>query len=230
MNDFFMKVLICASEYYPYGSGIANVAYNVVEQLKKMGIECSVCSPTGPDIKIPYLEGHGRLGLIHFWYKVSKYFKDKADDYDIIWLHYPLFIGKIPFKNSLVTVHSTAYGFMNENISPKFYYRLSYLLEKHCLNRFKGDVRFTGVSSKTCSELSKILPQDQYITRILNGVDTSIFKPAVSKDISRKKFNIPLDSKVILSVGRLVDHKMPFLMLGVFNELQKKGLLINTRS
>lgn len=37
-----MKLLICVSEYYPYGSGIANVAYNVVEQLKKRGVDCTV--------------------------------------------------------------------------------------------------------------------------------------------------------------------------------------------
>ena len=31
-----MKLLVCTTEYFPYGAGIANVVYNVVEQLKKM--------------------------------------------------------------------------------------------------------------------------------------------------------------------------------------------------
>ena len=47
-----MRVLICATEYYPNGSGIANVAFNVVRELESMGVECTVCSPTGPDIKL----------------------------------------------------------------------------------------------------------------------------------------------------------------------------------
>ncbi len=32
-----MKILVCATEYPPTGSGIGNVAYNVVEQFKKKG-------------------------------------------------------------------------------------------------------------------------------------------------------------------------------------------------
>ncbi len=217
-----MRVLVCASEYFPNGSGIANVAYNVVEQLKKMDIECIICSPSGPDIKIRNLEGKGRLGLIYFWYNVSKYFRNKVDDYDVVWLHYPLFIGKVPFKKCLITVHSTAYGFMHENISPKFYYKLSYVLEKFCLNKFGNKTRFTGVSTKTCKELENILRNGQLIKLIFNGVDTSLFKPTMPKYIFRKKFNIPQDSKVILSVGRIVDHKMPFLMVDIFDQLQKK--------
>lgn len=216
-----MKLLVCVSEYYPYGSGIANVAYNIVEQLKKMGIKCIVCSPTGPDIKIDCLNGHGRLGLIHFWYKVSEYFKNKANDYDVVWLHYPLFIGPSPFKNCLITVHSTALGFMNENVSPKFYYKLSYLLETFCLNKFGYEARFTGVSTKTCSELRAILKRNQPVKCILNGVNTSVFKPTVSKNKCRSIFGVPFSSKIFLSVGRLVDHKMPFLMVDTFGEIQK---------
>ncbi|MGI6079023.1 MAG: hypothetical protein ACOYCB_12880, partial [Fastidiosipilaceae bacterium] len=50
------KLLVCATEYHPYGSGIANVVYNVVEHLKEQGVECTVCSPTGPDIKLGSLK------------------------------------------------------------------------------------------------------------------------------------------------------------------------------
>ena len=88
----FMKVLVCTSEYYPYGSGIANVAYNVVEQLKKMGIDCTVCSPTGPDIKLgssKLIEKLGIVGLLYYWYKVANHFKN--NDYDVAWLHNPFF-------------------------------------------------------------------------------------------------------------------------------------------
>lgn len=51
-----MKLLVCATEYHPYGTGIANVVYNVVERLKELGVECTVCSPTGPDIKLGSLK------------------------------------------------------------------------------------------------------------------------------------------------------------------------------
>lgn len=215
-----MKLLICTTEYYPYGSGIANVAYNVVEQLKKMGVDCTVCSPTGPDIKIKSLNGYGRLGLIHYWYKVGKHFRNKADEYDAVWLHYPLFIGHIPFKKCLITVHSTAYGFMIQKINP-MYYLLCFALEKICLNRFSEKARFTGVSSEICAQLNKIIKADSEIKYIPNGVDTTLFKPSKEKDKIRGKFGIPTDSKVILSVGRLVNSKKPFLMMDTFKEIQK---------
>lgn len=215
-----MKLLICTTEYYPHGSGIANVAYNVVEQLKKMGVDCTVCSPTGPDIKIKSLNGYGRLGLIHYWYKVGKHFRNKADEYDAVWLHYPLFIGHIPFKKCLITVHSTAYGFMIQKINP-MYYMLCFALEKICLNRFREKTRFTGVSSEICAQLNKIINVDSEIKYIPNGVDTTLFKPSKEKDKMRGKFGIPPDSKVILSVGRLINSKMPFLMMDTFYEIQK---------
>lgn len=215
-----MRLLICTTEYYPHGSGIANVAYNVVEQLKKMGVDCTVCSPTGPDIQINSLNGCGRLGLIHYWYKVGKHFRNKADEYDAVWLHYPLFIGHIPFKKCLITVHSTAYGFMVQKINP-IYYKLGSILEKICLNRFSEKTRFTGVSSKTCKETHEILTGNPNILYIPNGVDTTLFKPSEETGKIRDKFGIPQDAKIILSVGRLVDHKMLFSMIDTFNVIQK---------
>lgn len=47
-----MKLLVCTSEYPPdYSSGIGNVAFKVIEQFKKKGVECTVCSPNA-DIKL----------------------------------------------------------------------------------------------------------------------------------------------------------------------------------
>ncbi|MDP3012641.1 MAG: hypothetical protein Q8M92_00270, partial [Candidatus Subteraquimicrobiales bacterium] len=63
-----MKLLICASEYpLDYSAGVGNVAYNVVEQLKKKGIDCIVCSPNG-DIKLGnsrMIERFGIIGLLY---------------------------------------------------------------------------------------------------------------------------------------------------------------------
>ena len=42
-----MKLLVCTPEYPPdYSAGIGNVVYNVVEHLKKIGVECAVCPLT----------------------------------------------------------------------------------------------------------------------------------------------------------------------------------------
>eukprot|EP00825_Cyclidium_porcatum_P002510 TRINITY_DN11156_c0_g1_i1.p1 TRINITY_DN11156_c0_g1~~TRINITY_DN11156_c0_g1_i1.p1 ORF type:complete len:145 (+),score=13.22 TRINITY_DN11156_c0_g1_i1:125-559(+) len=105
-----MKLLVCASEYPPYGSGIGNVIYNVVVQLRKMGVECTICSPTGPDIQLgnkELIKKFGILGLLYFWYQVSRFFKKKSD-YDVIWIQNPLFLTESPFKKKcLATMHYT---------------------------------------------------------------------------------------------------------------------------
>lgn len=218
-----MKLLVCASEYYPYGSGIANVAYNVVEQLKKMGVDCTVCSPTGPDIKVgssSMIAKYGRLGLLYYWHQVARYFKGRADDYDVAWLHHPLFLRQNPFRKCLVTIHSTAYGLKYPSYL-YIYKKLSSRIEKYSLNKIDDKIRFTAVSHQSCEELKAVTMGRKEITHIPNGVDIGRFKPSKDKRGLRSKFNIPKDTIVLLSVGRLVYHKMPFRMIDIFDEIQK---------
>ena len=152
-----MKLLICASEYYPYGSGIANVAYNVVEQLKKKGIDCTICSPSGPDVKLgnyKLIKKFGIIGLLYYWYKVSKYVND--NDYDILWAHNPIFLKKISIKKFLITYHTTYLGMLYQNLTPKIYYKISSKLESYCLNRISKKTKFTAVSPQVCKELEEM--------------------------------------------------------------------------
>ena len=216
-----MKILICASEYYPYGSGIANVAYNVVEQLKKIGVDCTVCSPTGPDIKLRSLDDFGRLGLVHYWYKVSKYFKNRSDDYDVAWLHYPLFFGRNPFNICLATIHSTAYGSTIQNLNPIIYYKISAKIERYCLNKM-DEAKFVGVGTNICEELEEIGIDRQRITYIPNGVNIEQFRPSNNKKTARKKFGIPEEGLTILSLGRLTDQKQPQKLIEVLSSVEKE--------
>ena len=216
-----MKLLVCASEYPPNCSaGIGNVAYNVIEQLKKMEIECTVCSPTG-DIKLGssrIIERFGIIGLLYYWHQVSRYFKE--NDFDIVWLNNPLFL-KIPFKNSLVTVHSTYLG-CYKKLNPKIYYKIASKIEKYCLNKMNEKTRFTAVSPQVCEELEEIGINKERITYIPNGVDTRQFKPSNNKKVLRKKIGISEDDLIILSLGRLTDMKQPQKMLEVFSLIEKE--------
>jgi 1,2-diacylglycerol 3-alpha-glucosyltransferase len=85
-----MKLLVCTTEYFPCGAGIANVVYNVVEQLKGIGAECTVCSPTSPNIKLGsrvLIQKTGIVGLLNYWQQASRYFRD--NNYDVVWLQNP---------------------------------------------------------------------------------------------------------------------------------------------
>jgi len=215
-----MKLLVCTTEYYPHGSGIANVAYNVVEQLEKKGVECTVCSPTGPDIRIEPISGRGRLTLVHYWYKVSQYFQDRQDQYDIAWLHYPLMLKSNPFKTSYVTIHSTAYG-IRYPFYLKPYQILSRALEKYCLNKLDLSIPFSSVSEQSILDLRANGIDRNHIVKIINGVNTGLFSTNYEKDEIRAKYGLPLKSTVFLSVGRLTYHKMPFRMIDLFKRIQK---------
>lgn len=224
-----MKLLICVSEFPPINSsGIGNVVYEVINKLKLKGIECIICSPTGPDIKLGsslMIQKFGIIGLLYFWYQVSKYFKQ--NDFDLVWLHSPLFVKKNPFNRSLITVHTTYYGYFIQRFSPKIYYEIAMNIERYCLNKLCGQERFTAVSPNVCKELEEIGINKEKIIYIPNGVDVEVFKPSISKKLARKNFGIPEDDKLILSIGRLTEMKQPFKLIEVFSVIEKKMKNIN---
>jgi len=221
-----MKLLVCTTEYFPHGAGIANVVYNVVKQLKSMGVECTVCSPTGPDIILgdqTLIQKTGIGGLLYYWWQVSRYFKNS--DYDVVWLQNPFILTGNPFKRCLVTMHSTYYGSSTNGVgTPPFrlYKSLVAHIERYCLTRMPPNTLFTGVGQPVCEELKKIGIEGDRIIYIPNGVDTRLFRPSPDKRLLRKKFGIPEDDIVLLSVGRLTPAKRPHTMIEVFSHLEEK--------
>ncbi len=222
-----MRVLICATEYYPNGSGIANVAFNVVRELESMGVECTVCSPTGPDIKLgnpDNIKKYGILGMLHYWNQVSRYFR--TNDYDVAWLHNPLFLAQNPFNKYLVTMHVTLNGVSNQKVSNSLflqqYKRISSKIESFCLNHFDPSTSYTCVSQTVCSELKAMGILENRITCILNGVDIARFSPRDTKTAIRSKFGLSKDDTVLLSIGRLTHQKQPHILIEVFSHLERE--------
>jgi 1,2-diacylglycerol 3-alpha-glucosyltransferase len=222
-----MKILVCASEYYPYGSGIANVTFNVVEQFKKQGITCIVCSPTGPDIKLGnryLIQKTGILGLLYYWYQVSRFIKN--NEFDAVWLNNPFFIISNSFSHVLVTMHSTYHGESIHQVGDSFHLRLYKkfvaIIERNCLLKMKSSIIFSGVGQPVCNELAEIGIKKDRMILIPNGVDCNKFHPSENKKIIRKKFGIPEEDVVLLSVGRLTPAKQPYLMIKVFSILEKQ--------
>lgn len=220
-----MNLLICASEYYPDGSGIANVAYNVVENLKKLNVKCTVCSPIGPNISLNTMQGYGRLSLLQYWNGVQKYFKKCANDYDAAWLHNPLFIRGNPFIKSLVTIHITSLGvykMVGEADYPKtrkIYKNISAHLEKYCMKRFDFKTTpFTAISPQVYAELKMLGVPEKNICLIPNGVETNLFKPVnhEAKEKLRSEFGIPQNYQVLLSTGNLTAIKNPIALARIY--------------
>ncbi|WP_440946591.1 glycosyltransferase family 4 protein [Methanosarcina sp. T3] len=221
-----MRVLICATEYYPDGSGIANVMYNVVRELEGMGVEYTICSPTGPDIKLgdlDHIKKYGILGMLQYWYQVSRHLE--SNDYDVAWLQNPFIVTRNPFKHCLVTMHATYYGartYAIGNLPLHLYKSLVTHLERYCLTRMPTNTFFTGVGKPVCEELENIGIARDRMVYIPNGVNIRRFRPLDDKKPMRKKFGIPEDDVILLSVGRLTQQKQPYTMIEVFSHLEKE--------
>ncbi len=217
-----MKILICASEYptHTFSSGIGNVTYNLVEQLKKKGVNCIVCSPVGPDVvlgSMQLIQKTGILGLLYFWACVIKYIK--TEDYDIIWLHSPLPLFKISSKSLICTYHSTYFGLTQQmqqvNAFRYIYFRIAALIERMCLKNIP-DAPFIGVSTQVCHELSATYPNKKEIFSILNGVNTEEFSTqCIGKYNFKKDLGIE-HNLVVLFIGRLDQIKSVDLVIKSF--------------
>ena len=226
-----MNVLVSTFEYppyYEYTSGVGSVAYNIVNPLQRMGVDCTVCSPISGDVELcsrtlvkkiyNYRPLYYLYKNVYFWYKASRYIKKNFGKYDIIWLHNP---NPISFrvtspKKTLITVHTTKYGYPSHSL----YTKIMGKLEKQFYNNV--NCRFTGVSPQVCKELEEIGIDRQRITYIPNGADTEQFKPSDNKKSLRRKFGIPEEDLIFLSLGRLTEAKHPLKLIEVFSVIEKE--------
>ena len=164
----------------------------------------------------------GILGLRYYWDQVVRYFRDKVDDYDVVWLNNPFFFGDNPFKKSLVTIHGTYYGMSARRIYSWYYhllYKVSSNFEKRSWDKIKlgGSAKFTAVSHQVAAELTERGVDGGNIVYIPNGVNIERFKPTNDKKRLRKKFSLPENHIVILSLGRLTEQKEPYRLIEVFS-------------
>jgi glycosyltransferase involved in cell wall biosynthesis len=227
-----IRVIICTQEYPPnYSSGIGNVVFYVAEQLKQRNMDCNVCSPTGPDVKmyneklLRILYNHFRplffmYKNVYFWYKVRRYVRKNADRYDIIWLHNPLIVPN-DIKKCVTTVHTTYYGkkaIVHSHRSHVLFSVLS-VIERYFYKKSKN-LTFTAIAPPIIKELKEIGVETEIL--IPNGVDTEKFKPSNNKEVLRKKFGIPEDDLIILSLGKLSEAKQPQKLIEVFSAIEKE--------
>jgi len=228
-----MKILVCIYEYPPYySSGAGNVAYYLVNQLKKMGINCTVCSPIGGDVELcnrTWIEKTHNYGILdhlyrvlYFWHKAGKYVKENHSEYDVVWLQNPSPISfRIRLQKSLLTIHTTYYGYslLEYPLLAHTYHKIMAKFEKQSYSSLGA--MFSGVSQQVCHELEKIGVERERITYIPNGVDTGRFKPSANRKELRKKFNLPEDGLILLSLGTLREPKQPYKLIEVFSLIEK---------
>ena len=226
-----MRILVCAFEYPPEGSGLADVAWRMVREFEKRGHRCVVCSPSGPDIKLGsavLIKKLGGLGILHFWWCVKRHFASRAPEWDAVWLHWPMFLGQCPFPAAVVTFHGTFRGFyemargMRSPWHIRWYYALMKATERRYLRSLDGErYALTAVSQRAAAELSSQGILRERVTYIPVGVDTERFHAPGDATRVRSELGIPAEVQVLLFVGRLSRPKNLFALVDSFAELKK---------
>lgn len=222
-----MQILVLATEYPPHASGIGNVASSLVPLLERRGHHCTVCSPSGRDIRLgshDLIKRTGVLGLLQFWLQVSRRFKD--DTHDVVWIHQPLFLRKVPFRNVVYTIHTTYAGeYANRVGSPavRAYKKVASLVECSCLRKLGNQSPLTVIDPTVHRELETIGLQSRQIHQIPNGVDTTIYRPNQHNGDTRAHFGLPEENRVILSLGRLTPQKQPEVLVDLYSRIEKRS-------
>ena len=227
-----MRILVCASEYPPRGSGIADVAWRMVREFEKRGHSCVVCSPSGPDVRLGshrLIRRLGGMGVLYFWWCVQRHFSLRKPEWDAVWLHWPMFLGQCPFPAALVTFHGTYQGFSNmahEMRSPwhvRRYYAFMAMAEKRYLRSLVGGSRvFSAVSRRTVVELGSQGIAADRVTYVPVGVDTERFQATGKATEVRAELGIPREALVLLYVGRLSRPKNLFSLVDTFAALKNQ--------
>ena len=227
-----MRILVCASEYPPHGSGIADVASRMVREFEKRGHSCTVCSPSGPDIKLGshmLIRRVAGIGLLFYWWRVKRHFAGRAPQWDAVWLHWPMFTGRSPFPAAVVTFHGTYLGFMNmaqgmrSSWLVRLYYAFMQSVEKRSLRSLRGgQYLYATVSPRSAVELIAQGVGSEGVAYVPVGVDTGRFQSTGDRAAVRDELGIPTEACVLLYVGRLSRPKNLFALVDAFAELKKK--------
>jgi glycosyltransferase involved in cell wall biosynthesis len=227
-----MKILVIVPEYYPLGSGIGMVSYELNMSLRKLGANVDVISKSSIFLA---RYSPGLFGLLPFWQCASLVAARKGSQYDAIWLHAPLLPMPYALRNTIkliLTFHSTYYGFYQAlkcSGAPPFlvsYYSVATKIEHQFLDKLsriqKSTWSITAVSPTVANELKlngfagdiKIIPNSSNVT------GTNLDKQEARAFI-RNKYSICLDSadKVLIYIGRLSEIKRPYTLLKLFEKI-----------
>jgi glycosyltransferase involved in cell wall biosynthesis len=159
--------------------------------------------------------------------QVYRYIRKNGENFELFWYHNPFFLFFPKNLPSLVTFHSTYRGeYLNQvwsgNLS-RFYKLLAQWIEAWCIHGIPRDSRITCVGPALAEEIQAIRGVAGDVLVIPNGVDVSVFYPAIpDKGVFRERLGIPDGSPVVLFLGRLTSQKDPCSLLPVFRCLQKQ--------
>ena len=242
-----MRILVISNNYPSESIPSRGVfVYNLIQQFAKLGHEITIVAPVGllqktnPSEKGYYGEELGKVyrpkfvsastknffgfntyrvaELSQIW-QVKKTVARNEIEFDVIYAHF--LTNAFIAAGALYSFGKPIYAAIGESDLdvPKSRFSPSYF--KKVSNRIKG---FVAVSPFLKDKLVSYGINENKITIKPNAVDFSTFYKR-EKIKMRTKHNLPLDKKLLIFVGRFIDHKGPLRLLEAAREIKDVCLL-----
>lgn len=211
-----MRIAQVVHTFPPYMGGTGNVCFHNSLELAKLGHDVTVFTSRYPDedfkypdlIKVVRFKPCLRIGLAPFLPKLIV-----LEKFDIVHLHYPFVFGaELILLNSLLRKNIFVVTYHQDLI---FDGMLGYLIEVY--NRVVGNqvlskakrILAPSFDYLANSSIKHILvPREQDVVELPNGVDIEEFNPNISSRELREKYGMRDNENVILFVGALDEsHK-----------------------
>jgi glycosyltransferase involved in cell wall biosynthesis len=242
-----MKILVISNNYPSKKSPSQGVfVYKLIQEFAKLGNEVIIISPSkmgsfeslkrsydyGPELGKVFrpkffsasAKKFGSYNTYHISHKgqvnaIQRVVKNNNIEFDVVYAHF--------ITNALIAVDAlseynkpifAALGESNiENSESHF--KQDYLLR--AISKIEG---FIAVSNKLKNKIITYGVDPLKITMEPNAVDRDLFYPK-DKMKMRKQLGLPMDKKLILFVGRFLEHKGPLRVLEAAKEIPEVGLV-----
>jgi len=164
--------------------------------------------------------GMAFYGLFMFLFSLKKVKEiQKTFNFDLINAHYiypdgfaAVLLGKVLKKPVIVYALGT-----DINLYPKFF-----LIRKEIVYTLNNATKIISVCQALKDEMVKLGIAPSKIEVIPNGVDIEKFKP-ISRIKAREELGLPIDKKIILSVGHLVERKGFHYLIDAISDIKTNG-------
>lgn len=145
----------------------------------------------------------------------------RKHDFDLIDAHYiypdglaAILLGKVLKKKVILSARGT-----DINLYPKFP-----LIKRQIVYTLKHADKIIAVCQALKGQMMELGIAEEKIKVISNGVDITKFFP-VDQTAARKQLNLPLDKKIILSVGHLIERKGFHFIIDALRVIKKENKL-----
>jgi 1,2-diacylglycerol 3-alpha-glucosyltransferase len=213
-----MKMLSIASEYPPYGSGIANAAFYINNIFRRLGYTVDVIHPGNikPGSR-HFRRRYGLVSLLNFWRNMPSIVESISDNYNIIFLHQPFFTKALQIRRPIIALfHITYWGKWQAfktyfpHAPETLYYKVASAVEqlsfKKMLQSTGEKITIVAPSDSVAQEIKQINPVKN-IHVISFGVDSNFSTELASK--SRTYQESSDDNVNFIWVGRVTKVKNP---------------------